>query len=195
MFSQILLTITFAVGSWSVNLNLAFNILEKRIAANLNNNSGIVTSVIRFASFFGSSSFTDSTWTSVEHMTWTQVEPGVYLISACMPTWRPVVEMILPPIISATKSSVFRSGKKRSMNDDSIQLQAHNDIRGFERLENSRDKKRYPRSDDILVTTDFSVVDRSTHATEDCEVIHQNSRGIGQIWDGPKGKKTTSYTV
>ncbi|KAF7908362.1 uncharacterized protein EAF01_004117 [Botrytis porri] len=142
--TKILLTITFAVGSL-----------------------GLVTSVIRFSSFFGSNSFTDSTWTSVEHMTWTQVEPGVYLISACLPTWRPLIEKILPRIIHPSKTSALGSNKKQTRGNDGIPLQAHRSSHGFQRLEDSS-RKKFPHPNDITVTVDYSVVD---HAKENNEVV------------------------
>ena len=52
--------------------------------------SGLVTSIIRFASFFTTDAVTDGTWASVNLMTWTVLEPGVYLIAACLLTYRPL---------------------------------------------------------------------------------------------------------
>jgi len=65
------LTITFAVGSF-----------------------GLVTSIIRFTTFFQNNSFTDGTYSAVALLTWTQVEAGVYLVSACLPTYKPLLERI-----------------------------------------------------------------------------------------------------
>ncbi|KAM3079650.1 hypothetical protein ACMFMG_006063 [Clarireedia jacksonii] len=158
--TKILLTITFAVGS-----------------------CGLVTSIIRFSSFFGSNSFTDSTWTSVEHMTWTQVEPGVYLISACMPTWRPLIERLLPRIIHTTKTSYQGSGKKQSHGDDGIQLQTPKGSQGFQRLDDSKNRKKYPHPNDITVTTDFSIIDHRDRANEEIEDLHDNSKRGNYVWE------------
>ena len=56
--------------------------------------SGLVTSIIRFTSFFTTDAVTDGTWASVNLMTWTVLEPGVYLIAACLPTYRPLLAYI-----------------------------------------------------------------------------------------------------
>ncbi|KAF5855134.1 hypothetical protein ETB97_009845 [Aspergillus alliaceus] len=63
------LTITFAIGSL-----------------------GLVTSIMRFQIFFRNNAFIDGTWTAVDLVMWTQVETGMYLISACLPTYRPLLE-------------------------------------------------------------------------------------------------------
>ncbi|TVY93747.1 hypothetical protein LAWI1_G000884 [Lachnellula willkommii] len=51
---------------------------------------GLVGSVIRFSIFFRSDAFSDNTWVSVSLMSWTCVEPGMYLIAACCLTLRPL---------------------------------------------------------------------------------------------------------
>ena len=53
-----------------------------------------MTSIIRFTQFFQSHPFIDGTWTGVDLIIWTQVEAGVYLISACLMTYRPLLERL-----------------------------------------------------------------------------------------------------
>jgi hypothetical protein len=55
---------------------------------------GLITSILRFNGFFQNNSFTDGTYAGVELMIWTQTEPGVYLICACLPTFRPLLEKV-----------------------------------------------------------------------------------------------------
>ncbi|TVY75857.1 hypothetical protein LSUE1_G007077, partial [Lachnellula suecica] len=55
---------------------------------------GLVGSIIRFTIFFKAEVFTDNTWSSVPLMTWTCVEPGMYLIAACCLTLRPLLGKI-----------------------------------------------------------------------------------------------------
>ena len=57
--------------------------------------SGLATSILRFTSFFHGSAVEDGTWGSVDLMTWTIIEPDVYLIAACLPTYRPLLVKIL----------------------------------------------------------------------------------------------------
>ena len=58
-------------------------------------NSGLATSILRFDSFFKGNAFSDGTWSSVNLMTWSLVEPDVYLIAACLPTYRPLLVSFL----------------------------------------------------------------------------------------------------
>ncbi|TVY80878.1 hypothetical protein LSUE1_G005420 [Lachnellula suecica] len=52
---------------------------------------GLATSIVRFISFFRGDVIRDGTWSSVDLMIWTVVEPAVYLIAACLPTYRPLL--------------------------------------------------------------------------------------------------------
>ncbi|KAL8997507.1 MAG: hypothetical protein Q9188_006310 [Gyalolechia gomerana] len=51
---------------------------------------GLTSSIVRFAIFYDNEAFVDGTWASVRLMTWTLVEPGMYLIAACLPNYRPL---------------------------------------------------------------------------------------------------------
>lgn len=52
----------------------------------------MVTGIIRLVYFFQIDMFADVTFHSVGTMTWTLVEPGVYLIAATLPSLRPLVK-------------------------------------------------------------------------------------------------------
>ncbi|TAQ91354.1 hypothetical protein B7494_g345 [Chlorociboria aeruginascens] len=49
---------------------------------------GLITSIIRFTTFFNASSQADTTWASVKLGSISMAEAGVYLIAACLPTYR-----------------------------------------------------------------------------------------------------------
>ena len=65
------------------------DVQEDAIDAN-NSYSGLVSSIVRFTIFFQNEAFVDGTWKSVDLMTWTLIEPGIYLIAACLPNLRPL---------------------------------------------------------------------------------------------------------
>ncbi|KAF2732414.1 hypothetical protein EJ04DRAFT_554059 [Polyplosphaeria fusca] len=52
---------------------------------------GIVTAVLRFVSFANNYMFVDITFRSISNISWSIVEPGVYLVAATIPTLRPLV--------------------------------------------------------------------------------------------------------
>ncbi|KAE8368547.1 hypothetical protein BDV27DRAFT_40174 [Aspergillus caelatus] len=96
------LTVTFAVGS-----------------------IGLVTSIMRFQIFFRNNAFSDGTWVAVELIIWTQVETGVYLISACLPTYRPLLEQVgSSRIVSRLSRSRSRRGTGTSEARDTLPLHA-----------------------------------------------------------------------
>ena len=54
--------------------------------------SGLVASVIRFIGFFTIDAVSDPTWSAVPLIIWTVVETGMYLITCCLPTYRPLMK-------------------------------------------------------------------------------------------------------
>ncbi|KAF2877639.1 hypothetical protein BDV95DRAFT_154064 [Massariosphaeria phaeospora] len=87
------LTLTFLVGSF-----------------------GLATSIIRFTTFVRTSSFDDTTYDNVDLVIWTVTEPGIYLISACLMTYRPLLERLgRSRPMNSLKTSMNRSrGLKRT---------------------------------------------------------------------------------
>jgi hypothetical protein len=88
-------------------------------------NSGIVTSGLRFATFFQVDLFSDPTYLVVETMTWTCVEPGVYLIAATLPSLRPLVVPVLASVnlsnvYSRVRSLSWRASEKQQTNDSPL---------------------------------------------------------------------------
>ncbi|MCJ1260736.1 hypothetical protein MMC22_000598 [Lobaria immixta] len=51
---------------------------------------GIVTAIVRLAVFFTTDLVSDQPWHSIKWLTMTTIEPGIYLIAACLPSLRPL---------------------------------------------------------------------------------------------------------
>lgn len=47
---------------------------------------------MRFLAFSNNNSFLDATWNAVELVIWTNAEPGIYLVAACLMTYRPLLD-------------------------------------------------------------------------------------------------------
>ena len=80
-------------------------------------NSGLVTAIIRFIAFcnFGwNNGFSDPTWVSSAILSWTVVEPGVYHLTACLITFRPLFRWIIvdSPLSSVLSRISLFSGSK-----------------------------------------------------------------------------------
>ncbi|TEY28882.1 hypothetical protein BOTCAL_0994g00010 [Botryotinia calthae] len=81
---------------------------------------GLATSILRFDSFFKGSALSDGTWSSVDLMTWTLVEPDVYLIAACLPTYRPLFVDFLTKTNLLKKSAPTGSSSERKRPSQSL---------------------------------------------------------------------------
>ena len=55
---------------------------------------GLIASAFRLGTFFRNDASTDGTFASVELMSWTIIEPGIYLVAACLPALRPLIQRI-----------------------------------------------------------------------------------------------------
>lgn len=66
---------------------------------------GTVTSIVRFTTFFRTDSVTDPTWTAVKLGCCSIAEPGVYLMAACLPTYRSLLRSLLRRLGVSTTSS------------------------------------------------------------------------------------------
>ncbi|KAM0794239.1 hypothetical protein BDR22DRAFT_776243, partial [Usnea florida] len=53
---------------------------------------GLIASIFRFMAFFQNNAITDGTFASVDLMSWTIIEPGIYLVAACLPPLRPLID-------------------------------------------------------------------------------------------------------
>ncbi|KAI1820266.1 hypothetical protein F4861DRAFT_76473 [Xylaria intraflava] len=91
---KIALTITFVIGS-----------------------AGLVTSILRLRAFYTINPFVDTTYNAVELEIWTVLEPGLYLISACLLVYRPLLEKIRTGITFVrNKVTTLRTSGPRSEN-------------------------------------------------------------------------------
>ncbi|KAF2464529.1 uncharacterized protein BDR25DRAFT_155204, partial [Lindgomyces ingoldianus] len=75
-----------AIYKLHVGLGVKIGLFATFISGSL----GLVTCIIRMVNFFTTDLFADPTYNCVATMTWTTVEPGVYLMAACMPSLRPL---------------------------------------------------------------------------------------------------------
>lgn len=71
---------------------------------------GLISSVLRFISFSSNNSFIDPTWHAVELIVWTIAEPGIYLIAACLMTYRPLIDRFGTKIRAKTSQRATSSG-------------------------------------------------------------------------------------
>ncbi|KAH8890288.1 integral membrane protein [Thozetella sp. PMI_491] len=93
---------------------------------------GIVASIIRAITFFGTAAFADRTWASVELVGWSIVETGTYIMTVCMPSLKPLISHYTPQSIkdmvrkgvSAASSSMSSSKMKsrRGAEEDTVEL-------------------------------------------------------------------------
>lgn len=56
---------------------------------------GAIAAMLRFLSFFREDVNGDGTFWSVEFLTWTIIEPGFYLVSACLLLFRPLIQHVV----------------------------------------------------------------------------------------------------
>ncbi|KAK4035086.1 hypothetical protein C8A01DRAFT_48650 [Parachaetomium inaequale] len=78
---------------------------------------GLVASILRFQSFANNNSFIDLTHTAVELLVWTLLEPGIYLISACLLMSRPLLDKFARKIGSGghTQAGAYGSSGSRKL--------------------------------------------------------------------------------
>ena len=137
--------------------------------------SGLITSIVRFTTFFQHNSFKDGTWSAVDLIIWTQIEGGVYLISACLMTYRPLLErmgrgkLLSKLTHSLTSSKRFRSSSSRRQSVN-IPLTPHPaaDSHGFQRLEPD-----IVTDSQILVTTNINVAKNFAEGREEKQAFDE----------------------
>ena len=104
----------------------------------------MITSILRCVAFFVNNPLVDGTWISVTFLNWSIIEPGVYLIAACLPCYRPLLNYLLT-------------------GDPKTSQRSHN--RTISRLPNS--VKRVLRSRDQAMGLDSLDTARGTYSMED----------------------------
>lgn len=163
------LVVTFATGS----LYALYIYQDSRRTRLTLNTSGLITSIVRFTTFFRKNSFVDGTWAAVDLIMWTQLETGVYLISACIMTYRPLLERVGWGMFAKRLASRSKVSDDHTKNSKSARLQITNiamktrteeDKCGFQRLGNEDGV-----DPSITVTTNISVSQQSKRAEQDLE--------------------------
>ncbi|KAF2277307.1 putative alpha-xylosidase [Westerdykella ornata] len=141
--------------------------------------SGLITSILRFQTFLHTDLFKDTTWDAVELIFWTLVEPGSYLISACLLSYRPLLERftLLCPLgprrggHGRSQSTGYRTGRSGADGTGALPLTNRSThTKGFKELDDDEagsidtstlafashgNGVRHPRSGLITVTTDI----------------------------------------
>jgi hypothetical protein len=72
--------------------------------------------------FFSHDAFEDNTWTSVELLKWTDIEPGIYFIAACMPSLRPLLRLAREKAFGSTRSKQNDSSSRDGGSGQPIRL-------------------------------------------------------------------------
>lgn len=82
--------------------------------------------IVRFVAFVTIDATADGTWSSGHLLLWTFLEPGFYLIAACLPTFRPLAVYFVNKTVSSTGFS--RSSRARKYGSLSVDNE-HNDLK------------------------------------------------------------------
>lgn len=80
----------------------------------LTQNSGLISSILRFRVFLTEDVITDTTWATADLAIWTVVEPGMYFIAACLIKLRPLVKNVV------RRASMSFPGRKSTGSDGRI---------------------------------------------------------------------------
>lgn len=115
-FMMLILPIPMIVklhASWRVKAGIFITFLVGSL--------GLVTAIIRFVEFYNfgwNNGFSDPTWASSTIFSWTVVEPGVYHLTACFITFRPLFKWLIvdSPLSSVLSRSRLFSGSKGTSN-------------------------------------------------------------------------------
>lgn len=129
--------------------------------------SGLITSIIRFTFFFADNSFADGTWAGVNLIIIAQMEPGIYLVSACLMTYRPLLEGLgRANLMRNPKAAIGQhTGEPKKQNSDiPLTSWSNFDNSGFHRLAN--DVQIDPH---IFRTTNINVTSADRASNEDIE--------------------------
>lgn len=93
---------------------------------------GLIASISRFATFFRNDAITEGTFSSVELMSWTIIELGIYHIAACLPALRPLAQRLFKDSLLTRLSTKWmpkygdRCYERSTVN---IKLEKHRSVR------------------------------------------------------------------
>lgn len=127
--------------------------------------SGLITSIVRFVGFFTTNAEVDMTYSATDLIVWTICESGMYLIAACLPTYRPLAALLW----KRAPSSLRYLGLMRSHSSDPKSRD-----QGFNIALESQPQKGFTKIDDK--EAHFSRVYRSENFESRAEA--------GEVWTG-----------
>lgn len=137
---------------------------------------------MRFIFFFRSEVFVDVSWYSIELLTWTTIEPGMYLIAATLPSLRPLLGLIFQNVDFSTLGSRLlhyrTKGSPNKTKTRDIVLSGRSDSaaptqggrNGFRQLVDKKDETGFSSLDHSKrLVACYREDDRGSHRTLDLE--------------------------
>ncbi|POS78512.1 integral membrane protein [Diaporthe helianthi] len=88
---------------------------------------GLIASIVRVQIFFGTSTFIDRTWVSVDIGGWSISEVGTYIITACLPVLGPLAPLFSPARLLAKARKMMRISDGVQMDSNPPSKDATND--------------------------------------------------------------------
>ena len=133
---------------------------------------GLIASIFRFTTFFQNNAITDGTFASVDLMSWTIIEPGIYLVAACLPPLRPLIHRIAKAASHAYSSNQWTpkyGGGDRDSSTADIKLQGlgglksenHHLPSGFHRLPDGNESIGHRSEDETILVGNYSSAKES----------------------------------
>ncbi|RAH85539.1 hypothetical protein BO86DRAFT_395840 [Aspergillus japonicus CBS 114.51] len=116
---------------------------------------GLITSCCRFAIFYSDTERRDDTWKAASLHMWTEIEPGVYFLAACMPSFPPLIQLLRTRFVRSKRGSsqTYPSGHKNialytiggsARLQDSVPLTPSNTHEDFPPLSDDEETARKP---------------------------------------------------
>lgn len=117
-------------------------------------NSGLITSILRFTEFFLHNPEVDLTYSVVYLLVYSICESGIYLVAACLPTFKPLANLFRQyssPLVRRLRSTISLDGHKARASGDTIILQDNLKNTGFERINDNRTTHSKSGKNDSMV--------------------------------------------
>ncbi|RAK82539.1 uncharacterized protein BO72DRAFT_491029 [Aspergillus fijiensis CBS 313.89] len=116
---------------------------------------GLITSCCRFAIFYSDTERRDDTWKASSLHMWTEIEPGVYFLAACMPSFPPLIQLLWTRFVRSKRGSsqTYPSGNNKialytiggsARLQDSVPLTPSNTHEDFPPLSDDEEAARKP---------------------------------------------------
>ncbi|KAJ5644216.1 uncharacterized protein N7484_006723 [Penicillium longicatenatum] len=82
---------------------------------------GLISSIVRFVEFYITNAEVDKTWAASTLVIWAVIEGGIYLVAACLPTYRPLMRSVSRKIRGSepagTDSTIFGGSSRPDARD------------------------------------------------------------------------------